>query len=88
MYGKEVGAPIEVRFRAASGWRLVELIGTPVPWLKSDALLFTLRDLTERRRFELAHNQDARFHSMVQNSEQPDHAGLPARRRSSRRRRR
>ena len=66
--GKEIGAPIEVRFRAASGWRLMELIGTPVPWIGSDALLFTLRDLTERRRFELAHNQDARFRSMVQNS--------------------
>jgi len=68
IYGKEIGAPIEVRFRAATGWHLMELIGTPVPWLESDALLFTLRDLTERRRFELAHNQDARFRSMVQNS--------------------
>ena len=65
---KEVGAPIEIRLRAADGWRLVELLGSPIPWLGDDCLLLSLRDLTDRRRFEVAHNEDARFRSMVHNA--------------------
>jgi PAS domain S-box-containing protein len=30
---KEVGTAIEVRVKAAAGWRLVELLGSPVSWL-------------------------------------------------------
>jgi diguanylate cyclase (GGDEF)-like protein/PAS domain S-box-containing protein len=66
--GKEVGSPIEVRVATASGWRLVELVGTPVPWFEDGAVLMCLRDLTERRRFELAHHHDARLRSLVHNS--------------------
>jgi len=29
---KEVGAPIEIRLRTPTGWRLVELVGSPIPW--------------------------------------------------------
>jgi diguanylate cyclase (GGDEF)-like protein/PAS domain S-box-containing protein len=66
--GKEVGTPIEIRVAAATGWLLVELIGTSIPWFGEGAVLIGLRDLTERRRFELAHGQDDRFRSLVQNS--------------------
>jgi diguanylate cyclase (GGDEF)-like protein/PAS domain S-box-containing protein len=65
---KAVGTPIEVRLRTAGGWRLVELIGAPIPWLDEGAVLLSLRDLTERRRFELAHDHDARFRTLVQNA--------------------
>jgi diguanylate cyclase (GGDEF)-like protein/PAS domain S-box-containing protein len=65
---KEVGIPIEVRVNTAAGWRLVELLGTPIPWLADGAVLLCLRDLTERRRFELASSEEARFRSLVQNS--------------------
>jgi len=65
---KDVGTPIEVRLRTATGWRLVELIGAPIPWLDEGAVLLSLRDLTERRRFELAHDHDARFRTLVQNA--------------------
>ena len=65
---KEVGTPIEIRLATATGWRLVELIGSSIPWFGEGAVLIGLRDLTERRRFELAHDQDARFRSLVQNS--------------------
>jgi diguanylate cyclase (GGDEF)-like protein/PAS domain S-box-containing protein len=65
---KDVGTPIEVRLRTATGWRLVELIGAPIPWLDPGAVLLSLRDLTERRRFELAHDHDARFRTLVQNA--------------------
>lgn len=65
---KEVGTLIEVRARAANRWRLLEVIGAPVDWFGEPAVLFSLRDLTERRRFEVAHNREARFRSLVQNS--------------------
>jgi diguanylate cyclase (GGDEF)-like protein/PAS domain S-box-containing protein len=62
---KDVGNPIEIRVKTASGWRLVELIGVPVSWYEEGAILVGLRDLTDRRRFELAHNDVARFRSLV-----------------------
>ncbi len=66
--GKETGTLIEVRVRTAKGWRLLEVIGARVTWDEEEAVLFSLRDLTERRRFELARNQEARLRSLVQNS--------------------
>jgi diguanylate cyclase (GGDEF)-like protein/PAS domain S-box-containing protein len=65
---KEVGAPIEIRLKTPFGWRLVELVGTPVPWLAAGSILLSLRDLTERRRFEVSHNRDARLRAVVQHA--------------------
>ena len=65
---KEVGTTLEVRLRSTSGWRLIELIGTPVSWFAPGAVLFCLRDLTERRRFEVARDETARFRSLVHNA--------------------
>ena len=65
---KVVGTLIEVRARVSSRWRLLEVIGAPVDWFGEPAVLFSLRDLTDRRRFEVAHNQEARFRSLVQNA--------------------
>ena len=65
---KDVGSAIEVRVRTAEGWRLVELVGAPIEWRDEPAVLLSLRDLTERRRFELAANDDARFRSIVQSA--------------------
>ena len=66
--GREVGAPIEMRLRTTTGWRLMEALGASIPWLREGAVLLTIRDLTQRRRHELAHNQDSRLRSLVQNS--------------------
>jgi PAS domain S-box-containing protein len=66
--GKEVGTLIEVRVKTGTGWRLVEVIGAPVTWRGEAVVLFSLRDLTERRRFEVARNEEARLRTMVQNS--------------------
>src|SRR5664280_2506908 len=52
---KETGTPIEIRFRTPTGWRLMEPVGTPVAWLEDGAVLLVVRDLTQRRRFELVH---------------------------------
>ena len=65
---KAVGAPIEIRLRTPFGWRLVELVGSPIPWFGDGCVLLSLRDLTERRRFELAYDEDARFRAVVQNA--------------------
>ncbi len=64
---KEVGNPIEVRVRVRGQWRLIELIGRPVASVEEGAILFALRDLTERRRFEVAHDDVARFRALVHN---------------------
>ena len=61
---KDVGTPLEVRVLAHDGWRLVELIGAP----SGDDLILTLRDLTERRRWEVAHDAHAHFRSLMHNA--------------------
>jgi PAS domain S-box-containing protein len=66
---KNVGTLIEVRAKTPSGWRLLEVIGAPVAWpTGGPAVLFCMRDLTERRRFEVARSNDATFRAVVQNS--------------------
>jgi diguanylate cyclase (GGDEF)-like protein/PAS domain S-box-containing protein len=65
---KEIGTTLEVRAKIPSGWRLLELIGTPVSWFAQGAVLFSMRDLTDRRRFEVAHDEVARFRSLVHNA--------------------
>ncbi len=65
---KAVGAPIEIRVMADSGWRLVEAVGTATRWRGDDVVLLCLRDLTERRRFELAGGREARLRSVVHNA--------------------
>ena len=65
---KETGTLIEVRAKTPTGWRLLEVIGSLVDWHDQQAVLFSLRDLTERRRFEVARNEEARLRSLVQNA--------------------
>jgi diguanylate cyclase (GGDEF)-like protein/PAS domain S-box-containing protein len=61
---KEVGTPLELRVRSADGWKLVEMIGAPL----GDDLVLSVRDLTERRRWEVAGDEIARFRSLMQNA--------------------
>jgi diguanylate cyclase (GGDEF)-like protein/PAS domain S-box-containing protein len=66
---KDVGSPIEIRVKTASGWRLIELIGSGTRWSGEDVILLSIRDLTERRRYELASGRgDATFRSLVHNA--------------------
>src|SRR5271170_1015038 len=64
---KDVGDPIEIRVESVTGWRLVEIVGTPLKLSGKNLVLLCLRDLTKRRRFELASGQEARFRSLVHN---------------------
>jgi diguanylate cyclase (GGDEF)-like protein/PAS domain S-box-containing protein len=66
--GKEVGMPLEIRVRIDTDWRLIELIGRPVTWFDEGAILYSIRDLTDRRRFEVAGDDVARFRSVVHNA--------------------
>jgi diguanylate cyclase (GGDEF)-like protein/PAS domain S-box-containing protein len=66
--GKEVGTPIEIRVKAASGWRLIEMVGSTTRWLGTDAVQLCMRDLTERRRYELAAGHEDRLRSLVHNA--------------------
>jgi diguanylate cyclase (GGDEF)-like protein/PAS domain S-box-containing protein len=62
---KVAGNPIEIRVRGVDGWQLVELVGAPVG---DGGVALCLRDLTERRRYEVAHGEEARFRSLVHNA--------------------
>jgi diguanylate cyclase (GGDEF)-like protein/PAS domain S-box-containing protein len=66
---KSVGSPIELRVKTPTGWKLVELIGANLVGKPPiDGLVWCLRDLTERRRWELATNNIEQFRSLVHNS--------------------
>ncbi|MGH3732374.1 MAG: sensor domain-containing protein [Acidimicrobiales bacterium] len=62
---KEVGDPIEIRAFTTNEWRLFEVIGRTVDWFHPGSVLFTFRDLTDRRRFEVSRDDVARFRSLV-----------------------
>jgi diguanylate cyclase (GGDEF)-like protein/PAS domain S-box-containing protein len=64
---KEVGDPIEIRVDSVTGWRLVEIVGTPLELSGKTLVLLCLRDMTKRRRFELASGHEARFRSLIHN---------------------
>ena len=65
---KQIGNPLEIRVRLRDQWRLIELIGAPVTWYEEGAIVFCLRDLTDRRRFEVSRDDVARFRSLVHNA--------------------
>jgi diguanylate cyclase (GGDEF)-like protein/PAS domain S-box-containing protein len=65
--GKERGTPIEVRVRVADGsYRLVEILGGARETDRGLVVVLTFRDLTERRRWELAADQPEVFRSLVE----------------------
>ena len=67
--GKTVGTPIEIRVRATDGWRLVEIVGANLLAKQPvEGLVLCLRDLTARRRWEIATDDVGRFRSLVHNA--------------------
>ncbi len=63
---KEVGTLIELRVRSADGWRLVEMVAANrLADPDVGSILVSIRDITNRRRWELATDQTARFRSLV-----------------------
>jgi len=67
--GKAVGTPLELRVRAGDGWKLVEVIGSNrLGQGTVGGLVLCIRDLTERRRWEVANSEVGRFRSLVHNA--------------------
>jgi diguanylate cyclase (GGDEF)-like protein/PAS domain S-box-containing protein len=62
---RPIGLSIEIRALAGEEWRLFEVKGRTVSWFRPGAVLFTFRDLTDRRRFEVSRDDVARFRSLV-----------------------
>lgn len=62
---RPIGNPIDIRAFTGNQWRLFEVIGRTVNWLRPGAVLFTFRDLTDRRRFEVSGDDVARFRSLI-----------------------
>jgi diguanylate cyclase (GGDEF)-like protein/PAS domain S-box-containing protein len=64
---KDRGTPIEVRVRVADGsYRLVEIIGGARHTTRGSVVVLTFRDLTERRRWELAADRPEVFRTVVE----------------------
>jgi diguanylate cyclase (GGDEF)-like protein/PAS domain S-box-containing protein len=67
--GKAVGTPLELRVRAGDSWKLVEVVGANLLDHGSvGGLVLCIRDLTERRRWEVANDEIGRFRSLVHNA--------------------
>jgi diguanylate cyclase (GGDEF)-like protein/PAS domain S-box-containing protein len=65
MQDKTVGSLLELRVRNVhDGWRLVELRGTRF----GEGVLLAIRDLTDRRRWEVAGDETALVRSLMQNA--------------------
>ncbi len=64
---KARGTPIEVRVRVADGsYRLVEIIGGTRATSRGVVVVLTLRDVTERRQWEVAANRPEAFRVLVE----------------------
>ncbi|NOX28898.1 MAG: EAL domain-containing protein, partial [Actinobacteria bacterium] len=65
----EIGSPIEIRVKAADGWRLVEVLGAQFSDEDIDAgIILAIRDLTDRRKYEIAQGDEAVFRALMQNA--------------------
>ena len=62
MQVERVGEPLELRITTPSGWRQVEMIGST----RGDEIVLVIRDLTNRRRWEVAHARMALLRSVLQ----------------------
>jgi diguanylate cyclase (GGDEF)-like protein/PAS domain S-box-containing protein len=67
--GKAIGTPIELRVRTPAGFKLVEVIGANLLDRPAvNGLVLCLRDLTDRRRWEIASDEVGKFRAIVHNS--------------------
>jgi diguanylate cyclase (GGDEF)-like protein/PAS domain S-box-containing protein len=64
---KRTGTLIEVRILSQQGWRLMEVRGAPLETPFSGHTVLVLRDITDRRRWELAADETAKFRSLIHN---------------------
>ena len=66
---KTFGTPLELRVRVGDRWKLVELMASNLlEHTTVGGLVLCIRDLTERRRWEVANGEIDRFRSLVHNA--------------------
>jgi len=66
---KAFGTPLELRVHAGEGWKLVEVMASNLLGHSTvGGLVLCIRDLTERRRWEVANSEIGRFRSLVHNA--------------------
>jgi diguanylate cyclase (GGDEF)-like protein/PAS domain S-box-containing protein len=66
---KAFGTPIEIRVKVADGsFRLVEIIGATHHTTGGHVVVITMRDLTERRRWEFANGETELFKTVVEHA--------------------
>jgi diguanylate cyclase (GGDEF)-like protein/PAS domain S-box-containing protein len=69
MQAKETGTLLEIRVRTPGGWRLTEVVGTNrLDDPDVAGLILGVRDLTDRRRWELVSGEAGRLRSLVHNA--------------------
>ena len=67
---KLVGTPLEVRVATQDGWRLVEIVGRWIPWIgEHGATVASMRDLTQRRRWDIASQADEQLRRLVDHAD-------------------
>jgi diguanylate cyclase (GGDEF)-like protein/PAS domain S-box-containing protein len=67
---KSVGTPLEIRVSTTSGWRLVEIVGRWASQVgEHGATVASLRDLTERRRWDIASGEDEQLRRLVDHAD-------------------
>lgn len=66
--GKRTGTPIEIRVLTADGeWKWVEFVGSDAQTVPGvDGIVVVVRDVTQRRMWEVAGSDEAIFHHLVQ----------------------
>jgi diguanylate cyclase (GGDEF)-like protein/PAS domain S-box-containing protein len=70
VHSKPVGTPLEVRVATSQGWRLVEIVGRWVPELGDQgSIVAAMRDLTDRRKWDLASGADERLRRLVDHAD-------------------
>ncbi len=66
---KDYGTPIEVRIKDGDGtWRLMELVGATHPRGDGHIVVISMRDLTQRRQWELAAGSPELFRTVVEHA--------------------
>ncbi|MCP3936352.1 MAG: EAL domain-containing protein [Actinomycetia bacterium] len=65
---RNVGTPIELRIQSTEGWRLVEVVGRSIDIEGDSCILIAARDLTERRRWEVAGDDTELLRTVLQNA--------------------
>jgi diguanylate cyclase (GGDEF)-like protein/PAS domain S-box-containing protein len=68
MNDQEIATPLEMRVQTEEGWRVAETLGATIQHpVMGQGVALSIRDLTDRRKWEIAAGDDAKFRAMLRN---------------------